>query len=156
MNQREARATVLGFIAIFGVPLLGLLWLTSATPPGFFLASLVVFVSLFPPIVFLVFLLAPLFVYAADPEEAKRKARVRFLQQQVFRLKCEVGATKSAIHSASYSMGGARVHQVPPLQRKLGEQETELAKARRELNTIWKQTDGIFDGKGFRSFMPWG
>ena len=140
MSSREARATVYGFIAVFGLPLLGLLWLISVTPPAVW--------------VFLVVLLACIalvvlptgdrgIAFSKDPEEAKRKARVRSLQHQVSRLKAEVFTTTRAVSDAGSSIhGGSRIHEIPPLERLLSEQKEALTKAREELNTIWKQSDG--------------
>jgi hypothetical protein len=132
----RARATVYGFIAIFGIPFLGLLWLISVTPPWFWVFFIVCVVLAFC-------ILSPAVGFSGDPEEAKRIARVRSLQHEVSRLKSEVDTTRTTIWEAGSSKhGGSRIHEIPPLQRKLAEQEQVLAKARQELNTIWKQTDG--------------
>ena len=136
----RARATVYGFITIFGIPLLGLLWLISVTPPWFWVLFVVCIVLAFC-------ILSPEVGFSRDPEEAKRRARVRSLQHDVSRLRSEVDTTRRAIGEAGYSgHGGSRIHEIPPLQRKLAEQEQKLAKARQELNTIWKQTDGSTAG----------
>ena len=132
----RARATAYGFIVIFGIPLLGLLWLIFVTPPWFWALLVVCVVLAFC-------ILSPEVGFSRDPEEAKRIARVRSFQHEVFRLKSEVDTTRTTIWEAGSSVhGGSRIHEIPPLQRKLAKQEQELAKVRQELNTIWKQTDG--------------
>ena len=142
MSSREARATAYAALAVFGLLLLGLLWLVSVTPTEVW-AFLVVVVVLFG--IFLVGFSTWNWgiAFSKDPKYAKRNARVRYLQHHVSKLKSEVFATRTAICDSGSSMhGGSRIHEIPPLESKLSRQETELAKARLELNRIWKQSDG--------------
>ena len=133
----RARATVYGVIAFFGIPLLGLLWLISVTPPWFWVLFIVCIGLAFC-------ILSPAVNFLGDPEEAKRIARVRSLQNEVSRLNSEIDTIRRIISDAESSVhGGSRIHEIPPLERRLAEQERELAKARQALNTIWKQSDGI-------------
>lgn len=132
----RARATVYGFIAIFGIPVLGLIWLVSVTP-----SSVWVFLGACVVLALCIGFIGPGF--ARDPDEAKRKAQVQLLQRQVSALKSEIFATRDSIWEAGSSIhGGSRIHEIPPLERRLARQESELAKARLELNRIWKQSDG--------------
>jgi uncharacterized protein YlxW (UPF0749 family) len=142
VSSQDVRATVYGVIALFGLPLLGLLWLISVTP-------LVVWAFLVAVVVLAGVFLVGFFTgdwgiaFSRDPEEAKRKARVRSLQHQVSKLKSEVLTTRRAISDAGNSIhGGARIHEIPPLERLLSQQQVALTKARGELNKIWKQSDG--------------
>lgn len=139
MNQREAKA-----LAVVLAPGLFVVLVVIAQIPAemwVFLAILLAFsvICLFIYGIFWLFSSQGQAAYA----DASRKARVRSLQHQVHRLICEVGATESAIHNAGSSVhGGSRIHQIPPLQRMLAEQKRELAKVRRELQSLWKPSDG--------------
>ena len=120
----RARATVYGFIVIFGIPLLGLFWLISAIPPvtwAFFLSCLVALLValLFISWIWLTFTPGG----QAEWAEVSRRVRVRSLQHEVSRLKSEVFATEFALRSAQSSLaeagysghGGSRIHEIPPL-----------------------------------------
>jgi hypothetical protein len=133
VRSRDARVAFYGYLAIFGVPLVGLLWLISVTTYVVW-----VFLGLLVCVVLLVFV-----GVTSKDQEAKRKGRVRSLQHQVSRFKSEVATTRSTIGEAmSLVYGGSRIHEVPPLERRLAEQQKALAKSRAELSTIWKQSDG--------------
>jgi hypothetical protein len=141
VSSRDARATVYGLIAVFGLTLLGLLWLISVTPP-------VVWAFLVAVVLAGVFLVGFSsgnwgIAFSQDPEESKRKARVRSLQHQVSKLKSEVFTTRRAIWDAGASIhGGSRIHEISPLERLLSQQKGALTEAREGLNKIWKESDG--------------
>jgi len=136
----RARSTVYGLLAIFGIPVLGLLWLISVTPP--LVWGLIIFFVVSALVVSgIVLIFTP--EGRAARVELSRKARVRSLQQEVSRLKSEVFATRSTVWEAGSSVhGGSRIHEIPSLERKLAEQERELTKVRQELNAIWQKSDG--------------
>lgn len=135
----RARATVYGVIAVFGIPLLGLFFLISVTPPVVW--AFILFCVVGPLLIsWIRFNFTP--GGQAAGAELSRKARVRSLQHEVTRLKSEVFATRETIWEAGSSVhGGSRIHEIPPLERRLAEQQRELTKARQELNTIWKKGD---------------
>ena len=134
----RARATVYGVIAVFGIPFLALLWLISEIPP------LVWALLIFSGVAALV--IPRIGFTSGDPTakaEVSRKARVHSLQREVSRLESEVFATQNTIWEAGSSIhGGSRIHEIPPLERKLAQQQRELTKARQELNKTWKKSDG--------------
>ena len=139
----RALATIYGVIAICGIPLLVVLVVISLIPAEVWIFLAVLFA--FAVVCLFIFWIFWLFSSGGQTvrADAPRKARVRSLQHQVLRLTCEVDSTESSIHSAGSSVhGGSRIHQIPPLQRKLAEQKQELAKARLELQSLWKPSDG--------------
>ena len=128
MNQRDARATLLGSIVLFGIPALGLIWLISVIPPVAWLL-----LGAFVALAFCIRLMLP-----RDSE----KARVEFLRYQVSKLGSEISAIQTSIWNAGSSIhGGSRIHEIPPLERRLTELESALSKAQLELQRISKASD---------------
>lgn len=140
----RARATLYGLIAVFGIPLLGLFWLISVIPS--IVWASILFCAVASLLTFLIWFTVTPGGRAAGAE-LSRKVRVRSLQHEVSRFKSEIHATQSSISEAGGVWHfGSRIHEIPPLERKLAEQQRELAKARQELNKLWRHSDGWLEG----------